>query len=229
VRDISDRKRAVRLQTAGHSITRIISKATSWDMAVDALLATLCTSLLLAVAEVWLLEEGGRQLNWGGGWHLPDVDLTAFVEAGRSSTFRRGEGLPGRVWAEAKPLGMLSIFDDGDFTRSSEARSHGLRSVLAFPLTNENRVVGVISLFGNLNEVDATLLEALGDIGQQLGQFLQRTRIEAELKAAQDQVRAGLEFQAFHCCCSTSMASSRSTIALATPSATRSSGRWPPA
>ena len=198
LRDISDRKRAQRLQEMRHAVTRTISEAREWEPALQELLETMTTSLGMAVAHCWVLDDDANVLRWGGGWNIKDVDLRPLNRSARSMRFRRGTGLPGRVWADASPVGLLDLGDDDALLGGTAPRRHGLRSALSFPLTTEGRVVAVVTLYGRVDSIDGPLLEALGDAGKQIGQFRQRTLIEAALRTTQDEARANLEFRAFH-------------------------------
>ncbi len=93
------------------------------DLALDAQQRT-----FISVAEVWVpsgdklvLESG----NYGG--------LDAFAAASGKESFAMGEGLPGKAWAEARPV-VLKEFDGSYFKRTEAAKAVGLTAAVAIPV-----------------------------------------------------------------------------------------------
>lgn len=82
----------------------------------------------IEVTEVWV-PEGDRLVLSAGNYGA----LGAFEAASRHESFARGEGLPGKAWAEARPV-VLKGFDGSYFKRIEAAREAGLTSAVAIPV-----------------------------------------------------------------------------------------------
>ncbi|MFD2175874.1 GAF domain-containing protein [Rhodobacter lacus] len=82
----------------------------------------------IGVSEVWV-PEGDRLVHAGGAYGA----MGAFEEASRRVSFGRGEGLPGKAWAEARPV-VLKGFDGSYFQRTEAAKAAGLTSAVALPV-----------------------------------------------------------------------------------------------
>lgn len=80
------------------------------------------------VSEVWV-PEGDRLVLSSGSYGA----LEAFAEASRKESFAKGEGLPGRAWADGKPI-VLKAFDGSYFKRTEAAREAGLTAAVAIPV-----------------------------------------------------------------------------------------------
>lgn len=80
------------------------------------------------VAEVWV-PEGDRLVLGGGDYG----DLAVFAEVSRQESFAKGEGLPGKAWAEARPV-VLKGFDGSYFKRREAAADAGLTAAVAIPV-----------------------------------------------------------------------------------------------
>jgi PAS domain S-box-containing protein len=66
----------------------------------------------------------------------------------------------------------------------------GLRAALGFPIKLADEVIGVIECFSlEPREPDNDFLEMAGNIGAQLGQFMERTRAEESVRAKEAQLR----------------------------------------
>ncbi len=82
----------------------------------------------IEVAEIWV-PENGRLVMSSGAYGT----LDGFADVSSAESFAKGEGLPGRAWAEARPV-VLTQFDGTGFKRTEAAREAGLTSAVAVPL-----------------------------------------------------------------------------------------------
>ncbi|PTX49789.1 GAF domain-containing protein [Allosediminivita pacifica] len=94
------------------------------DTAVD----TTATRTFIEVSEVWAPQDGVLRLAGGNYGHRTEFEAIS----GRES-FGKGEGLPGKAWAEGKPI-VLKDFDGSYFKRTEAAKEAGLKSAVAVPV-----------------------------------------------------------------------------------------------
>jgi signal transduction histidine kinase/CheY-like chemotaxis protein len=91
--------------------------------------------------------------------------------------------LPGRVWAEARPLWVPDVTADANFPRAAAAAAEGLRGALACPVVLGGDVLGVVEFFSReVRPPDEDLLRMMAGMGSQIGQFLERKRAEQALR-----------------------------------------------
>ncbi len=92
----------------------------------------------IQVAEVWVPDDGRLVLAAGdyGG-------LSGFAEASGKVSFGRGEGLPGKAWAEARPV-VLKGFEGSYFLRTEAAKAAGLTSAVAVPVFDGSTLKAVL-------------------------------------------------------------------------------------
>lgn len=141
---------------------------------------------------------GGLGWDWGALWRV-DAEagvlrcaeicqanagaLDTFEAASRGLCFAPGEGLLGRVWASGEPVWAVDLPSERGFTRTAAARRVGLRSGVILPLSVRREIVGVLSFYSREERPpDAAMLATLVGIGDQLGQFLERRRVEETLR-----------------------------------------------
>lgn len=96
------------------------------------------TRTFIQVSEVWVPEGGVLKLVEGSYG-----DLTAFEETSRGTEFAKGEGLPGKAWAEERPV-VLKGFDGSYFKRTEAAAEAGLTSAVAMPIFDEDELKAVL-------------------------------------------------------------------------------------
>lgn len=103
------------------------------DAVIDAPAAT-----FIQVTEVWVPQDGVLQLACGSYG-----DLAEFEVASRRASFAKGEGLPGKAWAEARPV-VLKGFDGSYFKRIEAAAEAGLTAAVAVPVFDGDDLKAVL-------------------------------------------------------------------------------------
>ena len=96
------------------------------------------TDTFIQVAEIWV-PEGDRLVMAGGDYN----GLAAFEEASRQTSFGHGEGLPGKAWAEGRPV-VLKAFDGSYFKRTEAAKEAGLTAAVAVPVFDGSTLKAVL-------------------------------------------------------------------------------------
>src|SRR5439155_4965192 len=122
-----------------------------------------------------------------------------FVRASRNTTLAMGEGLPGRVWASGKPAWIPDVARDENFPRASLAAGAGLHGAFCFAVPLSHELFGVIECFSGIVEPkDEALLEMLGALGTQVGQFIERAQAQNQLREASANLeRSNTDLQLF--------------------------------
>jgi signal transduction histidine kinase len=105
----------------------------------------------------------------------------------RKLSFRKGERLPGEVWASGRTAWVFDLEGGGMFPqRSEEARAEGLRSGFAIPLLRGGEPVSVLEFFNReAREPDDGLTRLMEGLASQIGQFLERKRLEEQVHHSQ--------------------------------------------
>ncbi|QHQ36859.1 GAF domain-containing protein [Algicella marina] len=103
----------------------------------------------IRVTEVWVPDEADGRLKRAGGLY---GDLTEFEAVSGKEIFALGEGLPGKAWAEQKPI-VLKGFRGSYFKRTDAAEAAGLTAGIAMPVFAGSRLTAVVTfLFGDDSE-----------------------------------------------------------------------------
>jgi PAS domain S-box-containing protein len=162
------------------AVTRALSEYPSLGDAAPHILRTICETLEWRIGALFVVEQD--RLRCVEVWHRPHAAAPKFELATRAHTFSRGEGMPGRVWELAQPAWIPDVTQDTNFPRSTVAAKEGLRSSLGFPIAVAGEVVGVMEFFsGEIREPDQKVLDMLGALGSQIGQFIERKHAEEML------------------------------------------------
>lgn len=97
----------------------------------------------IRVTEIWLPDAGGDRLVSGGGIY---GDLVEFRAESEGTSFARGEGLPGKAWAERRPV-VLKGFEGSYFKRTATALAAGLTCGVALPIFAGREIRAVVVFF----------------------------------------------------------------------------------
>jgi len=191
--DIRDRKRAEVMQSARFAVTQALVTSPGWDRAAPHVLEGLCQALDWELAEYWEVDLQREAMHFVTSWKRPGRDTSAYEATARETTFRRGEGLAGKVWESGAPIAITDVSAD-DSPRMAAAAASGLKGIAGFPVRSGRRVVGMISLHTWApRHLDDGLVAVMNDIGSQIGEFVERKRAEVALQDSEKRMRSVLD------------------------------------
>lgn len=180
-RDISERKLAEQRLAVQYAVTRALAEAATLQQASSELLQAVCNTLGWSIGAVWSVDREARVLRCVDVWHAASADGTAFEALTRQRTFAPGEGLPGRVWASGQPVWVSDVVQDANFPRAPLAARAGLHTGLCVPIRLGDELLGALEFFvPEIRPPDSVVLEMTAAVGSQVGQFLERKRVEGE-------------------------------------------------
>jgi len=191
--DASLRRNAEKRLAVQYMVSRVLAGSADLRSAPALILAAIGAGFGWDVGAFWLVEVAG---NDGGNdvalrcvavWRAPDaVAAGDFLVLSEGLRLERGAGLPGRAWAEDEPVHAADLLAEGNFPRHDAAAKAGLRTGFAFPVKAGEEAVGIVEFFSrSLIERDGGLQESIAIVGQQVGQFLKRRRVEEDLRGSE--------------------------------------------
>jgi PAS domain S-box-containing protein len=185
-------KRAEARRVARSAVTEVLSEAATLQEAAPRVLQAIGETLDWEYGALWVVAMQGssRLLRCAQTWRLPSVAVSEFEAASGQRTFAPGVGLPGRVWASAKPAWIQDVGQDDNFPRASMAAREGLHGAFAFPIRLGAEVLGVFEFFSHeIRQPDADLLEMVDTMGSQVGQFMERRLAQEALTEERNLLR----------------------------------------
>ena len=159
--DLSVRRDGRRRLAAQHAVSRVLASEAETGEAEARLLAAIGSGFGWTAGALWLAAAGGG-LERAATWRAAEVGERPDGPA----RLAPGEGLPGRAFADAAPLAAAGE--------------------VAFPVGTGGEVLGVLAFAGaGASEAADEGRDALATLGHQVGQFLKRRQVEAELRDSQ--------------------------------------------
>jgi PAS domain S-box-containing protein len=174
-----ERRRAERRLQVQHAATRCLAESPRLEDAVQGVLQAVCEGLGWQIGAMWWVDPQADVLRCGDIWQSQTSRVEEFVAQSRRTTFGRGAGLPGRVWASGHPEWIPDVLGDRNFHRAPTAARAGLHGALGFPIAVGRDVLGVLEVFSDeIEQPDEELLQMLTAIGSQVGLFMKRKQAE---------------------------------------------------
>jgi PAS domain S-box-containing protein len=182
LRDLTETRRAEQRR----NVRLAVSQAAEVAEGAAGILQAVCENLGWDVGFLWIVSDSGDCLQCLQACRRPNLPASEFEAVSCSRTFARGQGLPGRVWADGQPAWILDIICDENFPRLTSAVHFGLHSAFACPVMAGDKLLGVVEFFNRrIHNPDPELLEMMAMVAGNVGQFIQRKRAEEELRQSE--------------------------------------------
>ena len=155
-----------------------INEAGTPDEAFQKCLDDVCEHTRWPVGHVYRHSPQGDDLTPTALWHLDDPKVFAtFKEVTERTSFRPGEGLPGRVSESGKPAWIMDVTRDSNFPRARAVENIGVKAAFGFPVMVGKEVAAVLEFFSPQAKVpDQLLMDVMEQVGIQLGRVIERER-----------------------------------------------------
>ena len=190
IHDISDKKRATKVQKTQLEITQVLAEAADISEASTRIFKIIAKAFDWQFAALWCIDSEKMLLKSCDFWYEDLPGFTEFEQRCRQLTFTAGMGLPGQVWLSGQPVWIEKLETLKNFPRISEAIKSHLKSGLCFPVLAGSDYVGTIEFFStNYKPVDQDLLTLISDIGLRLGFFIHRKWTEKNLYQAESRMQ----------------------------------------
>jgi diguanylate cyclase (GGDEF)-like protein/PAS domain S-box-containing protein len=175
------------------AVIRALTEAPTADEVPRRILRNLCETGQWARGEIWIVDVNLKAMRPLDAWPPPAEEPFA-LEPKRGTTLLPGIGLPGHVWASGDPVWVTNLAGDPVFRGSIAPTGAGLVTAIAFPILNGREVTGVVALFSReVRQPDDRLLAVVADIGRQIGQVIERKRVEDALQKSVENIHTVLD------------------------------------
>jgi GAF domain-containing protein len=173
---------------AQYAVAEVLAAGGAPGQAVPRILEAVGEMLAWQFGALWRVDERGEVMQCTELWHARGTPAIGFSSLTRNAAFRRGDGFPGLVWESGEPLWVEDLADRIDLPRASVAARDGLHAGVATPVSLEGEIMGVLEFFSeHPRPRDDAMVDLIGAVGNQLGQFL--VRREAEQRVHRSEAR----------------------------------------
>jgi PAS domain S-box-containing protein len=190
-REVAERQRTERLLSLQYVITRVLAGANSLAEAAPVVLRIMGENQGWQVGELWEVDESRQSLRCVDIWHTEDFENVDYIEKRRGFRIAPDVGLAGRVWQRHLPLWIPDLAEEPMLPLAMLAQDSGLHGAFAIPLRNGPEVIGVMAFFSSeIRQANDDHLSMLSALGGQIGQFMERKRMEQGLRDSEERYRS---------------------------------------
>jgi len=190
-RDITEQKLSAQRRDMEHAVTRLLAEAASVNEVMPKLIETVCLATGWSYGAHWSWSGAEQTLVREEFWS----ELALIFDGEEMLPWtrlrvRNPGGLVGRAWFEKQPVWIEDLRLNDSFNRRNSAIKLGMRSAFSFPVVADGDVIGIMEFFGReARKPDEILLQIVGSIGRQIGQFIQRKEAEWALRTSEEHYR----------------------------------------
>jgi PAS domain S-box-containing protein len=190
-REVTERQRTERLLSLQNLITRILAGANSLPDAAPVVLRIMGENQNWQIGELWQVDESRQSLRCVHIWHMDEFHDAGYLQRRQAERITPDVGLAGRVWQRHLPLWITDLAEEPMQPLAMLANDSGLHGAFAIPLRNGSEVIGVMAFFSNeVRQANDDHLQMLSALGGQIGQFMERKRIEQGLRDSEERYRS---------------------------------------
>jgi signal transduction histidine kinase len=175
----TDTHRTAVLRTAQHAVIRALAEDGGIEEVAAGVIAAIGGALGWRCGEYWQIDDDQASITRVASWSEPGGHLTAFTGP-HPLTLARGEGLPGRVWADGgrrwTPDLQAGFGAPAGTRQAYRAEPH---AAIGLPVHGGQRMLGVLTLFTDaVVEPDEELADLLDGVCAYLGRYVERRRAD---------------------------------------------------
>jgi signal transduction histidine kinase/PAS domain-containing protein len=190
-REVTERQRTEQLLSLQYVITRLLAASSTLHEAAPMLLRIVGENQRWTLGELWEIDETESHLQCVEIWHVDQYRGDDYVTVRRAMKLLPDVGLPGRVWYRKLPLWVPDLSVEANFPLAAFRNEASLRGAFAIPLRSGPKVIGVMAFFSQeAREPNDDHLSMISGLGGQIGQFMERKRVERGLKDSEDRYRS---------------------------------------
>ncbi|RMH03518.1 MAG: response regulator [Nitrospirae bacterium] len=182
VRDLTQQKQADRRRALRYAISSILAESADLSQTTARLLQAIGESLDAECGVLWEVDAEANLL------HCTDIWPTLPAENEPHSGLQRGMicaltlGWLGQVWTSHEPVWLSEIDREVDAHAHPVLAIRPYRSVVAFPLRLQGRILGIMECFSqNPLHLNSAWLQTFSTLGTQIAQFMKRKQDEQAL------------------------------------------------
>ncbi|MEA2465050.1 MAG: hypothetical protein QOJ98_2797 [Acidobacteriota bacterium] len=158
------------------ALLHLFASSDPLDELLTKTLEFLCATDHWDAATLWRIH--GDELRPGAMWFESAAAREKLAPRLAGLVLHRGEGPPGRAWDAGEVVWIADMLDESTRGRAALAAAAGLHSVIAAPLVDEQRIVGVLELFTHsIRPINEPTRRMLARTGAALGRLIERRNL----------------------------------------------------
>ncbi|MCC6535377.1 MAG: PAS domain S-box protein [Burkholderiales bacterium] len=188
--DVTARRLDEARRATEYAVARALGEEQSEREALQRILGTVCTVLGWDCGVYRVFDPATRLVSCPYSWRKPTPELDALVQSLSTPHLLEAATMYWRTVDSRYPQWDNNLPARVGASLRQRAIDAGVCSALSIPVQAGERFLGALQFFGRSNHRPANvLIEAMQTIGHQVGQFIERKRVEAAQQQADERLR----------------------------------------
>ncbi len=171
-----------------YSISQVLASSNTFQVTLEQIIKIICNHIGWKCGAYWVADKNDTNLNCIAYWQNENFDNFEFKLNTLDRTFRKGEGLPGRVWESSKFIWIPDVEIDPNFPRAPLATKINLHGAFSFPILINQQFLGLLEFFNTeVHEPDSKLIQLFETSSNQIGQYI--LKVHANLIVTESEKR----------------------------------------
>lgn len=174
-----ERRATRRGLTTVSDLNQRLARADTIQEGLHVVLTDVCELTEWEYGELWVPNSRRTELEHAKSYALND-SFREFVDVTRTTGFRKGEGLPGRVWAteDTEWIRDVASLSPDKYIRTEIAASSNLKAAFGIPVTAAGRVEAVLAYYlTRPRSFDAELAAVVETLAATFGSLIAAERV----------------------------------------------------
>jgi PAS domain S-box-containing protein len=181
IHDLAEEKGNERRRYTRYAVTHILADAESPQTVLPDVLAAICEGLQWDWAAFWQRTPGTSDMTIELTWEREGVNAAPLRITSEGGDFDPSTGFIGRVWTRRAADWIDDISESSTYRRTAAALECGFQSSAAMPIIGRSEVIGILEFYSRERRERAPeMLRMFDSLGSQIGQFIERKRVEEE-------------------------------------------------
>jgi PAS domain S-box-containing protein len=195
-RDVTQRLRDAMLMQVQYTTAKVLSNSHSMAEAISQILSGMAENLGAIYGELWMpagnMSDGIYHLTCLDTWYHRTSNLENLSRQRQNLYVLPGEKLVGKIWLQHLPIWWSDLSEYEEFTELpsqefSPQMIDQLITAFGFPIKDGEEILGVMTFFSPMRQpADPELMQVMGVVGSQIGQFMKRKQAEKYLLLEQE-------------------------------------------
>jgi PAS domain S-box-containing protein len=186
-RDITEHKKAEAQKLLQYELTKIFLDSQSLEKTFPKILQAIGEYMEWEISYYWERNQESEELLCRHAWNADCLNaneaLKEFKAVSFYKAFKKGTGLPGRVWDKLEPFWIPDVRCEKNFPRAPFAQKFGMKTGFGFPIFSNKQFIGVIEIFTRQQCLpDTHHILFMTNLGGQIGQWMRLKKAEEQLE-----------------------------------------------
>ncbi|MDE1819525.1 MAG: response regulator [Euryarchaeota archaeon] len=171
-REVSRRQRAELRAALESAVTRVMTSSPNFTDALPHLAKALCLGGSWDAVEHWTMDNATGGVVWAGLFARAGQDLRGLQTVSEHLKLGSGDGIPGQVLRDGKPLWSRAVAKETPGPRGSALKKAGMSTSLSLAFRGGEGTVGVLTLYRREDQPEnPEEVDYLGRILQQVARL----------------------------------------------------------